>query len=350
MKPCPRCGARVADAASFCDQCGAPFGAAVDPSSVHAPGGGDSAASSGRADPVCDRCGRPLRQGVRFCAGCGAQVAGAPGAAVPVAGRAAAAAAVPGALSGEPASPTRPGAQPAGAPPRRAFPVWAIVAICVAVAAAAGVAIWLATRDGGGGGQATATHSSSGQTHGTPAAEPSEPSAPVTSEPDVLPAASNISYLCAASATSTLPDDDDITYGAENAIDGVRRTCWAEGSPGYGVGESVRFEFSETVVVSRINVLPGYYKYTTGWDRWWTNGRLRTVRLTWSDGSSQTYSFDDRKGWQSIDFEPDTVTTDSVELTVVRVYRADMSHPNAAADTSMSEIQFVGWPLSEVAE
>jgi hypothetical protein len=226
--------------------------------------------------------------------------------------------------------------------------MWAIVVACVVVIAAAGVTIWLATRGGDGSGGDGADDWS----YSTPAATV-EPSVQPSTEPtpaDTLSPPADLAYLCAAQATSTLPADDGITYEAGNAVDGKKRTCWAEGSPGYGVGETIRFDFPETMVIAWINVLPGYYKYSTGWDRWWTNGRLRTVRLTWSDGSSVTRSFMDEKGWQRIDPGSGTWTTDWIEMTILRVYPADTSHPNAASDTSLSEIQFVGWPYAEAGE
>jgi hypothetical protein len=102
----------------------------------------------------------------------------------------------------------------------------------------------------------------------------------------------------------------------------------------------VTFSFDETMVLTRMRVMPGYAKQADGWDRWWSNGRLRRVELSFSDGSTQRLDFADRKDWQ--EFDLGEKRTDLVEMTIVQVYQAEPGS-HSAEDTSVSEAEFTGW-------
>jgi hypothetical protein len=86
-------------------------------------------------------------------------------------------------------------------------------------------------------------------------------------------------------------------YHPDHTLDGVLATSWQEGAPGDGLGQSLTFRFSEPVVLTTMRVVPGYQK-VSGWDRWGANGRLATVTLTFSDGSTDSWDFLDQKGRQ----------------------------------------------------
>ena len=102
----------------------------------------------------------------------------------------------------------------------------------------------------------------------------------------------------------------------------------------------MRFDFDVPVVLTAIDVMPGYSKYADGWDRWWSNGRLHRVQLTFSDGLTQTVSFADKEGWRSIQLPQ--IRTRWVRMTIVRAYPAEPG-PHAATDTSVSEVKFTGY-------
>ena len=52
--------------------------------------------------------------------------------------------------------------------------------------------------------------------------------------------------------------DASISYNPYNLIDNDYNTCWAEGNPGYGINDWVKFSFPEEKTITRINFVPGY--------------------------------------------------------------------------------------------
>jgi hypothetical protein len=211
------------------------------------------------------------------------------------------------------------------------------VALAVCATVAVGVAIAVLVFDVGGG---------SGQ-EGPPAAEVTPPTttqespSPSTEPPTGgVAVARDLTGACSVTASSNLPGEAGNSYGPWNLVDGSKTTCWAEDAAGYGIGEVVTFSFDETMVLTRMRVMPGYAKQADGWDRWWSNGRLRRVKLSFSDGSTQRLDFADRKGWQ--EFDLGEKRTDLVEMTIVQVYQAEPGS-HSAEDTSVSEAEFTGW-------
>jgi hypothetical protein len=154
--------------------------------------------------------------------------------------------------------------------------------------------------------------------------------------------------VTSARASSNLAQNQGITYVAWNLLDGSMETCWAEGVEGYGIGETVYFKFSEWMTLTRMDVMPGYKKYGDGVDRWYSNGRLREITVTFADGFQESYPFSDNKEWQSCDLGERTGST--LEFTIDSVYYADSGTDRDADDTSVSEVRFYGWPASESAQ
>ena len=229
--------------------------------------------------------------------------------------------------------------------------VLAIVVVLIAVVAAlAAVAFGHGQKPGGTSATTAASPASAVVASTSPtaaaAASPAQtpsavasPTSPGAAGPAVLQAQENVTGYVTAMASSTLAPYDGNTYAASNLLDGDLTTCWAEGSPGYGLGEWVMFSFSQPVVLTQMKVVPGYMKRHDGWDRWWANGRLRSVLLTFSDGSSQDAAIADREGWQVLHF--DKVQTSWVKMTILSAYPARPG-PHAATDLCVSEVEFVG--------
>jgi len=167
-----------------------------------------------------------------------------------------------------------------------------------------------------------------------------------------VPTEGNVSGdVVVARASSCLNQYQGINYVAWNLLDNNMESCWAEGADGgYGIGEKVFFKFSERMTLTRMEVMPGYKKYDAGEgiDRWYANGRLRSITITFADGSRETYPFSDSKTWQSCDFGEKTGTT--LEFTIDSVYTAETGTDHDAEDTSVSEVRFYGWPASEAGE
>ncbi len=160
-------------------------------------------------------------------------------------------------------------------------------------------------------------------------------------------AASPTAHDVAASSASASTENFDGSsyYPAAQAIDGRMATCWAEGVGGDGVGQWLEVTFGESTFLTAIRVVPGYNKSLSGWDRWWSNGRLKSVRFTYSDGTSSTFSFADKKGWQTFTLSSPKETS-SVRMTILSAYPPrNVAHK--AHDTSVSEMAFSGWAASE---
>mgnify|MGYP002738808055 CR=1 FL=1 len=143
------------------------------------------------------------------------------------------------------------------------------------------------------------------------------------------------------SASSTLPPQNaaDINqimeYIPYHAFDGRNDTTWAEGAPGDGVGEWLQLDFARPTTVSGFDINNGYWRLP---ERIGQNGRVRTMRVTFSDGSSEVFNLYDTdeaqwidyyvgQGWPTEEIPPgETVlfsaphTTSSLRFTVESVY------------------------------
>ena len=79
------------------------------------------------------------------------------------------------------------------------------------------------------------------------------------------------SWYCAGgpeeiTATSFLKPQDSINYKPENAQDLDYKNAWAEGVPGYGIGESLTYHFLATSPrITEIIVVNGYVKSETAY-------------------------------------------------------------------------------------
>ena len=328
MAQCESCGALLEPGDAFCAACGSP---AVP------------------AHPACPSCGTDLEPDDRFCPLCGARVgAVAVEAARPaVSGGPAPAQPTQPAVSGGPptALPTIPQPAGRGSATRIVAVVAVAVAIVVAAAAAFTVFAWHhGSSPGSGSNSNSGTTSNSGVGVSAGAAQPSAPTpvaSATTSDSDQSP--QDITSYASATASSHLPAQLGNTYVASNMLDGRLDTCWAEDVAGYGEGTVMTFTFTRPVVLTAIKVVPGYDKHVQGrYDRWSNNGRLREVRLDFSNGTHQVHHFR-RRGWQTIAL--DQVETSAVDMTIVRTYPA-IRGPHASQDTSVSEVGFTGWPSS----
>lgn len=113
------------------------------------------------------------------------------------------------------------------------------------------------------------------------------------------------------------------SFGANKAIDGYYDSCWCvTTSRSGGAGASIRFQLAETSVVSGVMLVNGnlYLPYE-GIYR--SNGQVRGFTLTFSDGSSKSftasYNGSASSAYQYFNFGT-PVTTDSITLTVDSAY------------------------------
>ncbi len=133
----------------------------------------------------------------------------------------------------------------------------------------------------------------------------------------------------AVSSSSTLQASKTQDYRPTNLVDGDLSTAWCEGVSGPGPGEWVRFEFSRPLTVTRIEIANGYQQDT---ERFYANGRAKTIELEYSDGATQLVDLLDTLGFQAI--EPAVSETEWIKLTIISVYPK-----RAWDDTALSEVR-----------
>ena len=135
-------------------------------------------------------------------------------------------------------------------------------------------------------------------------------------------------------ASSALEATSTASYQATNLVDAELTTAWIEGMEGPGLGEWVRFEFTQPVVLARLEIANGYQKDD---DRFAGNPRVKLLKVEYSNGTSQLVDLFDTKDIQSI--EPPSDAVEWVKLVVVSVY------PGAEwEDTALSEVHIYEEP------
>lgn len=136
--------------------------------------------------------------------------------------------------------------------------------------------------------------------------------------------------VSSVSASSTF-SSDHANHDAENLRDNDPKTNWAEGVDGYGIGESVRFDFHETVQLNGFQICGGnQYDY----DCFKDNCRPEWIKLTFADGASESFRLKDMLKSQTFELSA-PVETDSVVLTVNTIYEG-----RKYEDTVISDVSF----------
>ncbi|MBN2380998.1 discoidin domain-containing protein [candidate division WOR-3 bacterium] len=149
----------------------------------------------------------------------------------------------------------------------------------------------------------------------------------------------DLTFLVKASSSSALEPGQYGTYEAENTIDGLTSTCWADGEDGKGIGEWVKLTFPKDVTVTRFGMIPGYDRYSEEiGDRFYLNLRVKKATLEFSDGSTKELIFKDNRKMQY--FELDPKITKYVKITIQDVY-TDKAKDK---DLCISEIEIQGMP------
>jgi len=134
----------------------------------------------------------------------------------------------------------------------------------------------------------------------------------------------------ACSASSTLKSTSTNSYGATNLLDGDLTTAWNEGAEGNGLDEWVQFDFSQEIVLARIEIANGYQKDD---DRYFGNPRVKSLKVEYSNGTTQLVDLLDDKKIQTITPTRQPIT--SVRLVILSVY--DGAEWD---DTALSEVRF----------
>lgn len=175
-----------------------------------------------------------------------------------------------------------------------------------------------------------------------PAGESALPSAEIPSVPPLPSAGAEIPHKvkitpikpASARASTELDDPRYGRFGASNVIDGNPHTCWQEFKDDTGEGEWVEIKLKKPEKISKIGIVNGFaWPDHPKWGNvFHKNPRLKEVKLSFSDGSTQTVSFDDSHRPQVVNI--DEVLTTTVKLTILSVYPG-----SEWKDTSLSEVQ-----------
>ena len=100
--------------------------------------------------------------------------------------------------------------------------------------------------------------------------------------------------------SSVLPSQFGNSYGPENLFKGGSGVAWVEGRRGHGIGEWITVEFDELRLVKTIELHTGYQKNA---DIFAKNGRVRQMRVMFSNGETRVLTPPDRVGADSYKLE-----------------------------------------------
>jgi len=137
----------------------------------------------------------------------------------------------------------------------------------------------------------------------------------------------------AVSASSTLEATSTNNYRPTNLLDGDPTTAWNEGAEGPGVGQWVRFAFSEPLTLARMEIANGYQKDK---ERFQGNVRVKSLKVEYSNGTTQLVDLLDTEDLQTV-----TATRQAVEwvkLTIVSVYPDYVWEDAALSEVRMYEL------------
>lgn len=129
------------------------------------------------------------------------------------------------------------------------------------------------------------------------------------------------------------------TFIPENAVDGRLDTAWRV--EGDGLGQYIEFAFNGLVRIDEIKIVPGYAKIdaSDGTNRFIQNRRVRSVRITFSDGSSTNVKLNDEPQYQQISLQSPVVTT-YIRITILETTEPGSNDPRNF--TAISEVTLIG--------
>ena len=139
--------------------------------------------------------------------------------------------------------------------------------------------------------------------------------------------------MAKAEATATLADYKDLTYGAENALDGDLTTCWAY--PKEDEGAVITLSSDEPQTVRGIRLTPAYAKSEK---LALANNRVKSFHVELSDGATFDFDLEDLPGdffesFASFAFDA------AHEVTWISLQVTDVYPGGKYTDTCISEVQ-----------
>ncbi len=134
-------------------------------------------------------------------------------------------------------------------------------------------------------------------------------------------------------ASSTLPGEPGVSYGASNVIDRKQSTVWVEGdTQGSGLGTTLEFDLDGTHTVTELHIWNGnWYTY----DFWKRHNRVKEIVVSFSDGTKENHTLTDEMVRQVVTLKKPK-STSSVKIKINQVYRG-----STFPDTVLSEVIIV---------
>lgn len=175
---------------------------------------------------------------------------------------------------------------------------------------------------GRSGTTATIIGQTSGETAGT------STSGPTSTLPAILVRPTSVVASSSLEATSTN------SYGPTNLVDSDLATAWQEGADGPGIGEWVEFRFSGHVLLSRIEIANGYQKDD---ERYLGNGRVKSLAIEYSTGTTQLVDLIDSKDIQTV--IPTRQPVEWMKFVIVSTFPGEIWE-----DTALSEVRIYAQP------
>ncbi|GGW69863.1 hypothetical protein DFQ11_10620 [Winogradskyella epiphytica] len=160
------------------------------------------------------------------------------------------------------------------------------------------------------------------------------------------------SFYCGAGeyevmTSSNLAEQNGIGYSSKNLRDFSYETAWVEGVKGYGIGETIEFEFSATHPrLTEIIIVNGYVKSKSVWKN---NSRVKTLKMYLNSKPYGIIELKDVYAEQSFKVEPighadrengeELIEKGTFKITfeILNVYKGDKYD-----DTAITEIYFDG--------
>jgi len=143
--------------------------------------------------------------------------------------------------------------------------------------------------------------------------------AKVTAAPTIAPTAVPVPVFNHAAASSVRgTDTEGGQYSVESVLSNDIMTKWVpQKSTSNGINEWVMISADSLQYVHGINILNGYQKNQEVWNN---NNRVRDCTLSFSDGTTRSFTLSDTMDMIRLDFN-ETIATTYIKLTIRSVYR-----------------------------
>lgn len=130
---------------------------------------------------------------------------------------------------------------------------------------------------------------------------------------------------------SSALNDNGYIYSGKLTLDGDLSTCWAEGVPGLGIGESITYFFDKNYLINGVTICPGHQKSPDLYEK---NARPKFIRLISSNGYKEDCIFKNFEYSQTITFTYPIIAK-SIKLVI-----EDVIHGDKYEDTCIAEVKF----------